>query len=81
MADDRNKTPSGGWEISVPADKPLPNFLAEAEAQYLSRVTVEAHGNKRAAAEAAGIPYETFLKKFKRLGLEVRATGVTVVRK
>ena len=57
---------------------PLPLAMAECETRYLEAVLSRTGGNKTRAAEIAGIPRLTLLRKLRRHGIEV-APGPPVI--
>jgi DNA-binding protein Fis len=61
----QNTTPKP-LDITVCTDTPLVNVIKEVERLYLEQVLTLTAGNKRKAAEIAGLSHETFRKKVAR---------------
>jgi len=80
MQDERARVmdDSTAQEYTATFETNLPAFLADAEKAYLRYCLIRAGGNRADAAKAAGVPYETFVKKLKRHGLRVRVVAVEV---
>jgi len=57
---------------------PLPNMLAQIEAELLRRALIDAGGVIAKAAEVSGIPEPTFRRKMARHGVKVRRVAVDV---
>lgn len=52
-------------------EAPHAKFIQSAEIEYFRRLLERTGGNRRAAAEAAGLKYDTFCRKIKGLGLRI----------
>lgn len=70
---------AGGLDDEVLA-MPLPLAMAECETRYLEAILARAGGNKTRAAEIAGIPRLTLLRKLRRYGIEVRPGPPVITR-
>lgn len=60
-----------GRPLGTDASVSLPSLIDEVERHYLQRAMLEAHGNKKKAAELLGLPsYQTLTNWLRRHGLE-----------
>jgi len=60
-----------GRPLGGDASVSLPSLIDEVERHYLQRAMVEAHGNKKKAAEMLGLPsYQTLTNWLRRHGLD-----------
>jgi transcriptional regulator of acetoin/glycerol metabolism len=61
-------------------EAPFAVYMREAETAYLMAKLREAGGSQRAAAELAGMPYDTFHRKCRKHGLRVEVAAVRITR-